>query len=128
MKKQNSKMIDNLLLKIIYKKRVGKSLMKRFFLFLRKQAVVNLFMASHVLPEGHFAKNIELVGKTFYFCELCDIYFNWKNWKKWESTRDHYENAKIHRGDCIRASEIFFKIRKIIVTEKNRQTFSSKKK
>ena len=81
----------------LFKKSVGKSNMRSLFCSLVDQVVINPPLACHVLSKDNFVNVFRLVRKTFYFCKFCDIYVEKEN-KKSESTRNHYENAKIHLG------------------------------
>ena len=73
-KKIKPKLIDVLMLKLVYEERPGKSFMKSFFCRLCNQIIPDKSMACHVLFKDQFAKVIQLVRKAFCFCLFCDIY------------------------------------------------------
>ena len=81
----------------LFKKIVGKSNMRSLFCSLVGQVVINPPLACHLLSKDNFVKVFRLVRKTFYFCKFGDFHVEKEN-KKSESTRNHFENAKIHLG------------------------------
>ena len=65
---------DIITLKLVFKKPVEGSFMESLFCSPCNQAVVKAPMVSHVLIKDQLAKLLTLVGKTFYFCSVCDFY------------------------------------------------------
>ena len=76
-------------------------------------------MASYGLSKSHFANVFQVVGKTFSFCEFCEIFISRGNENHPESTRDHYLNAKVHLSFCKRASGTFRNQCNILIPETN---------
>ena len=79
------------------------------------QVEINPLMTHHVSSEGYFSKVIRLVRKTFSFCKFCDFYVKRENRKSHESTRDQYENAKVHSSHCNRPPNIFCSVCEIFI-------------
>ena len=70
----SSKLIDIIIMKLIYKKRKGRSFRKNLFCSLCNQVVVILPMDSLFLPKDHLAKVCTLVKNIFFSCKVSYIY------------------------------------------------------
>ena len=84
----NGRVIDIINLKLNCEKRVEKTIMENLFCSLCNQVLVNPLMPSHVLTNGHFAKVIRLVRKTFSSCKFYDVFVQKELFKLHVSIRD----------------------------------------
>ena len=88
-KEEKTKIISIVILKLVSKKRVEKSITRSLFCSPSNQVLISSPRACHVLSKNDLAKNIDLLKKPFtsaYF----GIFTSVNKIKNQESTPDHY--------------------------------------